>query len=935
MRGAGCAQPFKAQAALLAVLLAGFFVAAQDLGRDSLSYDEAVSAYLAGMNLRQMVGWTAQDVQPPLYYAVLHGWTRLVGGSEFSLRYLSAMCHVLAAACMYRLAALFLPPAGALFAASACAFHPWYLWHAQDARMYSLLLLEGVVATWRLLAPMPPKGRARHAACFSLALLYAAMLYTHYLSAALIGAHLVLALLEKGSCRQRLREVSLAIAVASLVFLPWLPLALQMYRADASYYTGPPKWWELCRKLLLAFFTGPAGQTVQERAGVLPAGAAAALLGGILVGTLWAGGLNSRELAIRLVALLVACLFGLGCFLAFVPKFNERYFLQASLVLPLMWALPFLLRGRLAMAFRFAAVLGFLAGAVPGVKGLASGDQFAKPDFRGATRFILSHLAPQDAVFLCSGHIYPVWMYYAPGYPYVALPQMRVLSLRQRLSLATAAQLLAGELRPGGGAWVLAWQQELADPSGSVLYLLEVMGKCERLTFGGVTVLHCAHLHPERLHSATVPAVSSNCRFGSSLRLLGTTKLDGARVALHWEALQPLDDYRVAAKLLDGEGNEIYHGEFGLAGDEWPTHLWPVGEVTVGTIAFDLLPGTLPGQYTLALAVHPAKVAQALTVYDEAGNPQGELCRAAKLWLEGVPTGDTRETVEQLHLIERGESWDGLELIAVGSCPQEALVPGAELALPALWRIGEPDEHEYWLRLEGDTYSANLPARSLWSMRNQWPAAERVIALTPARWFVPADAPAAQLRVAMCARQGKQGQSEACVYLCQVNIQQVARTYALPQPALRASSTFDGFARFLGADATIGEEGGPARLTVVTYWQALRGAGANYSIFVHLVGPDGRFLAGVNSPPAGGARPTAGWLPGEVIAHTATVPVPDGIDVNSCELEVGMFRPELPDMPRAPVTSEGLPVVGNALRLPLGRLLAPLGRETGWQVQGR
>jgi predicted membrane-bound mannosyltransferase len=42
------------------------------LEAQSLWYDEGVSVYLARMSLPQLTAWTADDIQPPLYYYLLH-----------------------------------------------------------------------------------------------------------------------------------------------------------------------------------------------------------------------------------------------------------------------------------------------------------------------------------------------------------------------------------------------------------------------------------------------------------------------------------------------------------------------------------------------------------------------------------------------------------------------------------------------------------------------------------------------------------------------------------------------------------------------------------------------------------------------------------------------------------------------------------------------
>ena len=60
------------------------------LDAQSLWYDEGFSVWLSEKSLSEIVALTAADIQPPLYYLLLHGWIKLVGKSEFALRFLSA-----------------------------------------------------------------------------------------------------------------------------------------------------------------------------------------------------------------------------------------------------------------------------------------------------------------------------------------------------------------------------------------------------------------------------------------------------------------------------------------------------------------------------------------------------------------------------------------------------------------------------------------------------------------------------------------------------------------------------------------------------------------------------------------------------------------------------------------------------------------------------
>jgi mannosyltransferase len=120
------------------------------LGAQSLWYDEAFSVYLARMNLGDITARTAADIQPPLYYYLLHFWMELAGDGEFAVRFLSLFFGVLTVPLMFVIARRLFNPAAAIFSALLALFSPLYLWYSQETRMYSLITFLLAVSKERL-----------------------------------------------------------------------------------------------------------------------------------------------------------------------------------------------------------------------------------------------------------------------------------------------------------------------------------------------------------------------------------------------------------------------------------------------------------------------------------------------------------------------------------------------------------------------------------------------------------------------------------------------------------------------------------------------------------------------------------------------------------------------------------------------------------------
>jgi hypothetical protein len=84
----------------------------------------------------------------------------------------------------------------------------------------------------------------------------------------------------------------------------------------------------------------------------------------------------------------------------------------------------------------------------------------------------------------------------------------------------------------------------------------------------------------------------------------------------------------------------------------------------------------------------------------------------------------------------------------------------------------------------------------------------------------------------------------------------------------------------------LGYDLAPGGAGLTLYWRAEALMDRSYAAFVHVLGPDGGLVAQADRVPGGGARPTTGWLPGEVIADVYDLPV-----AGAAALRVGLYDP--------------------------------------------
>lgn len=267
-------QMFRAGLLLLACLLR-----LPSLSSRPLWYDEAFAALFSEKGPARMlvgtltpVGGAAADVHPILYYTGLWMWMQAVGQSPLAVRWLSVLLGLLTLAFVYRLARELFGWKGALACGLVVALSPFHVHYSQETRMYSLLALWLVAATWAYRRALGAGGWKPWAA---FALLAALAQYTHNL-AALYLVSLALTPIWLRKWRQA-GQTALAGLIAIALYSPWLLLApSQFAKLQQAYWTQRPGIAELLRSLIAFTVNLPLP------ASWLPAGLAVALGAGAL-----------------------------------------------------------------------------------------------------------------------------------------------------------------------------------------------------------------------------------------------------------------------------------------------------------------------------------------------------------------------------------------------------------------------------------------------------------------------------------------------------------------------------------------------------------------------------------------------------------------------------------------------------------------------------
>jgi hypothetical protein len=654
-------------------MLIGFALRVYRLDVQSLWYDEGVTADVAQRSLMELTRWTANDIQPPLYYYLVAGWGRLAGWSEWSLRFPSVGFGLL----LIPLLALYVrhlttQPGAPLLAALITALHPLLLYYSQEARMYTLLTALGVAGAYCVLQLAAGSAQRRFWVCYILAA--TAAVYTHYFAFFLWLALGVAFLVE-----QWRRAPSLSIAlrhsrafvaangIVLLLYLPWLRVLWTRLAADASYWQGDFKVGEALRHIAISFTSGVTVREGQASWLLLPFGGITLLaLFGLLRGferplALEASPKNrATNIGCSLVyalCWLIIPIVGVLTLASLAPKFNTRYVLLALPGLLILWGagLSGLLhlpphqtpatqaapaRPRTVSLFphlSYTAIAFFVLTSLQANYNWFFDLAFTKDQWRQVTEFLRPRLQPQEQIILVSGHAWPVWRYYAADLPVVRLPEIDVLDVNAMLTFAnTAAPLRAAFVKETNqnGAWLVQWQEEVVDPGEITPVQLELGGreKGQSATFWGITLRRFSRIRPQRIVDAPPISQPLSIHFGDQLLLLGYHVLETGDLLLFWQRpslAQPAEvDYQFSGETLDASGQPIAQ----IAGRRpgayhYPIHRWGADEVVMGQLEASqwLGPNPTAGRYLLRLTVYTLITGQVQLLASDTGQTTVEI----------------------------------------------------------------------------------------------------------------------------------------------------------------------------------------------------------------------------------------------------------------------------------------------------------------------
>jgi 4-amino-4-deoxy-L-arabinose transferase-like glycosyltransferase len=637
---------------VVALTIAAFLLRRYRLGSESFWFDEADIVQRAMQPVSTLLqGFTEAGENGPLYTLILHYWLAAIeafppleralhvvfgSGMEAPVRGLSAMFGTAAIPVMYALARRVGGIALGFTAAVLLAINPFHIWHSQDAKMYTLLVLSALVSTLLYVEALQ-RNKVLLWAAYVIATW--TMLTVHSMSGLVLLAQLAATpFLRTPQIRNPKSEIrnpkwllwawSMLLILGPLFPIAWLRLAALLTNTlDVGNWYTTTSLPDILFTIFVTFAVNRA-DPLPELTGALLMGLLAALGAWSLFRPTNTPSSNQSEIRTSLPPLVLA-LWLLPIFIFWlvtlkVPLFQSRYLIMALPPYLIMAGagLLWLRRIHLAALGVGAALLGLAS--VAALVEVNYSQDVQKEDWRGAMVYVQDHLRLRDAIIVFPGYLVTaVDTYYKPGGPgqvpqvpvITNIPSMRTQGFGQRELEMALRQAIKGHER----IWLITSpdRQKSEDPANRVQQWLQFnWNTFDTKVFNGVTVYGISFNevretwfpgpdYPER-HTYPNGLVFEGYIY--EIRADATQQRDASffPLTLYWMTTKRLQEgYIFRVRIKDSTGKVIVDDSAGPMNGYWRTIEWPPGKHIIDYRDLRLPGGLAPGNYTVTLEVYP------------------------------------------------------------------------------------------------------------------------------------------------------------------------------------------------------------------------------------------------------------------------------------------------------------------------------------------
>jgi 4-amino-4-deoxy-L-arabinose transferase-like glycosyltransferase len=421
-------------------------------------------------------------------------------------------------------------------------------------------------------------------------------------------------------------------------------------------------------------------------------------------------------------------------------------------------------------------------------------------------------------------------------------------------------------------------------------------------------------------HNSQIPNLQSLVSNFGQITLLDTSLPSSPtnapfEVFLRWQVPTPTPtNLHSSLFLVDADGHlwdDV--GQLVLNDFTFPTTQWDSGAWSDQSLKLSVTGRMPPGAYTVRLTVTDGAGAQ-MGAWDATGAFQG-----VRVVLGQVEIAPPAKPAGQATCPEGRELVAGPLAACIGEAPPQAVPSGDTFTAAVTWSAITPPQDDYavrWQLVRADAAALEHTVPLSIYPTSNWRAGDSFesrydLHIDPT---VPAGTYDLTLNVTDPGGDPLWAIDEA---VSTIEVLHRDRRFDLPDDIghpldLTLGNTIHLRGFDLGAS-----EGAPGdTLPLTLYWQGDGPTDIDYTVFVHLVGPDGLPHGQLDVFPGGGAAPTSSWAPGQVVVDTLVLPIAADAASGTYHIAVGLY--DAASGGRLPVTD------ASGQRLPDDQVILPI-----------
>lgn len=388
----------------------------------------------------------------------------------------------------------------------------------------------------------------------------------------------------------------------------------------------------------------------------------------------------------------------------------------------------------------------------------------------------------------------------------------------------------------------------------------------------------------------------------------------GLPVTLYWETLAEINgEHNIYIRLVDEQGNSWGQVDRLILAGLWRPDRWKSGYFLRDEYKLPIDPGTPPGIYHLEVGMYDFVT----------GHSYGVARNIGEITLTPPEDPPRPDDIEWQTRLDRPVG-DSLILAGHDFVDTQA-PPGADVGGKIFWQATGSITQDYLIE-----FSLLAPNRKQYIITDMplssgyptsmWRTAE--VVGTAYGFRIPAWAPAGtySLLINVLDPHTKKYIGEYTI-LGDVTVEAVERNYNLPQGVTPVSAFLNNEIELVGYKLIDLSVAPRETFGLTLYWRTLDPPADNYTVFVHVVGPDQVMRGQWDSVPVQGSLPTSGWLPGEIIEDHYEVPMEKDAPPWKYDIFVGMYNTQTGQ--RLPVESLYAPLSDNRVWLTRVQVVEP------------